>query len=562
MIERWSRDQVLALAPDASSQKAAAGVSAPAKWSGAGVARDALWGECKGSGSKPYRACVDLREPAYRCSCPSRKFPCKHALGLLLLWSADGVPAADEPADWVEEWLADRRERAAKQEAKVAEKVAAIVAAEAASASDRSGASDGSGGSGGYGASGGSGGDDRRARQREERVDAGLADLERWLSDQIAHGIAGARQTALADWDDLSKRLIDAQAPGVAALLTGLSRVFRHEDWPARLLTEYALVHLLAVAHRRSADLPRDLRDTVRSRVGFTTPKEYVLAQPPVRDHWQVIACRDEDRDRLLSRRVWLHGRATGRIALILSFAPVGQPLDSSLVLGTTIDASLCFYPGSAPLRALVAARHSAAPSGGPPSHGVGEADRHSSPASGEAPPRGERAADRHSAAASGEAPFHGVRAADGHSSPASGEVQPGGERAADRYSPPASGGVPPRGERAADRHSAGGVPPHGVRAVDVPRLIADVLARDPWTDSWPLILSDVVPARVDSGWYLADHDPHDPKLENALPLLPGTLWQLAAVSGGHPVTVAAEWTPDGLRLLTTWDERGQVVVL
>ncbi|MGW5633159.1 SWIM zinc finger family protein [Streptosporangium sandarakinum] len=114
MTERWNRDQVLALAPDASSQKAAQGVSSPGKWSGAGATADALWGECRGSGSKPYLACVDLSEPAYRCSCPSRKFPCKHALGLLLLWSAGGVPDAAEPADWAAEWLDRRRDRAAR----------------------------------------------------------------------------------------------------------------------------------------------------------------------------------------------------------------------------------------------------------------------------------------------------------------------------------------------------------------------------------------------------------------------------------------------------------------
>ncbi|MFD1500863.1 SWIM zinc finger family protein, partial [Streptosporangium lutulentum] len=131
MIERWNRDQVLALAPDASSQKAAQGVSSPGKWSGIGSAADSVWGECKGSGSKPYRACVDLSELAYRCSCPSRKFPCKHALGLLLLWSADGVPAAGAPADWVAEWLDQRRERAAK---------ATGLAAEAAEATRAGGA--------------------------------------------------------------------------------------------------------------------------------------------------------------------------------------------------------------------------------------------------------------------------------------------------------------------------------------------------------------------------------------------------------------------------------------
>ncbi len=31
------------------------------------------------------------------------------------------------------------------------------------------------------------------------------------------------------------------------------------------------------------------------------------------------------------------------------------------------------------------------------------------------------------------------------------------------------------------------------------------------------------------------------------------SLWTLLAVSGGNPVTVAGEWTPDGLTALTVW---------
>ncbi|PZG16149.1 SWIM zinc finger family protein, partial [Nonomuraea aridisoli] len=120
MIERWSRDQVLALAPDASSQKAAQGVAAATKWSLRGTTGTVLYGACKGSGAKPYLACVDLSEPAYRCSCPSRKFPCKHALGLLLLWSSDGVPEGEGAApEWVTEWVQARAERAAKAAARI-----------------------------------------------------------------------------------------------------------------------------------------------------------------------------------------------------------------------------------------------------------------------------------------------------------------------------------------------------------------------------------------------------------------------------------------------------------
>lgn len=45
-----------------------------------------LFGECAGSGKNPYFVSVDYideKSPVFRCSCPSRQIPCKHALGLL-----------------------------------------------------------------------------------------------------------------------------------------------------------------------------------------------------------------------------------------------------------------------------------------------------------------------------------------------------------------------------------------------------------------------------------------------------------------------------------------------
>ena len=89
---RWTADQVLALAPDAASRKAGSKLGAAGPWSETGSCDEGtVWGLCRGSGSKPYQTVVDLADaagPAYKCSCPSRKFPCKHALGLLLLWAA------------------------------------------------------------------------------------------------------------------------------------------------------------------------------------------------------------------------------------------------------------------------------------------------------------------------------------------------------------------------------------------------------------------------------------------------------------------------------------------
>ncbi|TDB99135.1 SWIM zinc finger family protein [Actinomadura sp. 7K534] len=338
--ERWSRDQVLGLAPDAASAKAAGSVAKPAKWGGTGCDDEAVWGECQGSGKSVYRAGVDLTEPAFRCSCPSRKIPCKHVLGLLLLWAAGSVE--DGPrAGWVAEWLAERRERADR------------AARRRAAAADRSGDE---------GAGDGRGKDPKTAERRERRVEDGLAELDRWLRDQVAHGLAQAEKAPYRLWDDAARRLVDAQAGGLAGPVKGLAAIPRTPGWPDRLLEEYALLRLLVRAHRRRDELPQGLRETVRSRVGFTVPQDEVVSGGErVRDHWCVTGSRDTAQDLLTTRRVWLRGRRTGRPALVLSFSAPGTSLDASLIVGTEVDAELAFYPGAQPLRALVAERFGAA---------------------------------------------------------------------------------------------------------------------------------------------------------------------------------------------------------
>jgi len=214
-----------------------------------------------------------------------------------------------------------------------------------------------------------------RWEQREARVASGLAELDRWLCDQVRQGLAASQQAGYRHWDDIAARMVDAQAPGLAERLRALAAVpHSGPGWEGRLLEEYALLRLLAVAYRERAALPPPLRDTVRSRIGFTVRRADVLASgQPVRDHWQVLGRRDFDADRLRTRRVWLQGRTSGRYALVLSFAAAGQSLDDSLTVGTAADADLVFYPAAIPLRALVATSRDEIRPGPPPGEDVAE---------------------------------------------------------------------------------------------------------------------------------------------------------------------------------------------
>lgn len=330
----WTADQVAAMAPDPASAKAGQGLASTRKWVLLGRDARALWGECQGSGSKPYQVIVDASEPAFRCSCPSRKFPCKHGLGLLFLYAAQPaqVGEADAEPQWVSDWLAMRDSKAEKK----AEKAAAPPPERAPDPAAQA----------------------KRASQREERVRGGLDDLEQWLNDGVRQGLATARQRPAAEWERVAARLVDAQAAGAARLVRELPGVANGGDaWPGRLLQRMARLHLLVHAARRMETLPEPVAAEVRATLGWTARQEEVLARPGERDTWVVLGARAEMEDKLRVQRTWLRGEATGRTALLLAFAAGGQPLELGPTPGTRMGAELVFYPGALPLRALVRER-------------------------------------------------------------------------------------------------------------------------------------------------------------------------------------------------------------
>lgn len=443
--ERWTTDQVLALAPDDASRKAGGKLAAAGPWSETGADGGAVWGLCKGSGKNPYQTVIDVTGPAFTCSCPSRKFPCKHALGLLLLWAGEGeaVPAGAAP-EWAGPWLAGRREKAERAAA-----TAAGGGGTARTPSDPEAAR-------------------RRAERRLERIASGATELEQRLEDLLRAGLTAAEGGGYRQWDETAARMVDAQAPGLAARVRELGSVATSgaADWPARMLAECALLHLLDQGFLGRERLPAPLAATVRARVGLTTDTAELLTGPEaatVRDRWLVLAQQDSDDSRLTTRRIFLRGERTGRMALHLSFGGGGRPLDVALPPGLVLDADLAYYPGARPLRAALGERHA----------------------------------------------------------------------------PAAPGPVPP-----------------GCGIDAALAAYGDALRDDPWLESWPVVLADVTPVPADdgSGWQLADADG-----ESALPLDPrflgrAGLWQLAAISGGAPVTVFGECGHRGFMPLTAWD--------
>ncbi|MEL6900055.1 MAG: SWIM zinc finger family protein [Cyanobacteria bacterium J06606_4] len=352
MALQWTAEQVLALSPNAIALKRGKALAHPSRWPVLGVQNQTLWGECQTYQKKPYRTIIDLRGPAFCCSCASGQLPCKHAIGLFLLLTEQPTTkqapfeCGKLPA-WGAKWL-ESRAQAAMHTQDGKNQLADDPAAVAAQTQKRL----------------------QRLQKRSHNVEAGITDLEQWLQDIVRAGLAELPARPYQFWDSAAARLVDAQAPGLASRVRALAGIpHSGRGWPERMLKALGQLHLLVQAYRQIEALPLPLQAEVRTQVGFTQTKEALqqLADVPgsqvtsQEDTWQVLGKIVTAEDALKTQRVWLWGLQTQRMALVLSFAHGRrQSLDSSLVPGACVRGKLIFYPGTGVQRALVASRQAA----------------------------------------------------------------------------------------------------------------------------------------------------------------------------------------------------------
>jgi hypothetical protein len=325
MSESWTPERILALAPDSSSASAGRGLASKKNWVTLGKTDNAIWGECQGSGKNPYQTRIDPLEPTFKCSCPSRKFPCKHGLGLFLLLQSDTAAFTQEtPPAWVTEWLEGRNKRTEAKETKKAEVAADPKATE------------------------------KRIAARAKKVSAGLEELQVLLHDLVRTGLSSVQNKPYSFWDVTAARLIDAQAPGVARMVRELAGIASGgEGWADRLLERLGKIHLLCEAYSRIESLPKTVQADVRSAIGFTQSQDELLEQTGILDHWQVLGIVEERLDRLRSRRAWLRGE-TGQYAMLLDFAHGNLPFERILESSSILAGELVYFPSNQPTRAVI----------------------------------------------------------------------------------------------------------------------------------------------------------------------------------------------------------------
>lgn len=196
-MRQMDEQQITAMAPNANAVANARKISRGGGFIKLEHSADDTYyaGSCKGSGSSVYGVSVDFcpdGAPVCRCSCPSRQFPCKHALALLMeMGQGRQWEICEIPRD-----ILDKRARKEAREHPASEGKAPEKAVK------RTGKA-------------------ARTKKIKKQLE-GLELAERMVRELVESGLGTLRGTPAKVYQDLAKQLGDYYLPGPQRLIQSL----------------------------------------------------------------------------------------------------------------------------------------------------------------------------------------------------------------------------------------------------------------------------------------------------------------------------------------------------
>ena len=332
MQVNWTSEYVYGFAPDMASIQASKKQQNPSNWSELGYNEEALWGKVRGSGTRDYHTQIDFKQVSFKCSCPSRKFPCKHglALGILFVEDLNLFHKSDSP-EWVNNWISKRRDKAQKDIAHQASDP--LETAEELKKSKKKQEAK-----------------EKRRQKRIENVTHGLNALKYRLQDLVCQGLMTIDDPYLF-WEDIGARLVDAQA-------TNLAKRVREIPYfcltPEQLLAEIGEIYLLCMAWINRHQLSNEELEDLKVAIGFPIAQADLQHLKGIDDHWLVIGIEEEQDQQLSILKQWLCAAQTGQIIVTISYIMSYQSHPLLLEFGQIYQAEAVRYLGTNNQRALL----------------------------------------------------------------------------------------------------------------------------------------------------------------------------------------------------------------
>lgn len=321
-MSKLTKEQAESFAPDSGTLSRGRKIAKPSAYRDIGADDRAIWGTALGSST--YLSMVDLHGPAFKCSCPVKKLPCKHIMGLMLLVADDeSVIESEQQPEELQQWLSKRETAAvAKQNRKTGE----VKDPEAQA---------------------------KRAAKRESNIDAGVEALSLFLEDVLTVGLADAGKRARDVWDNVQRRLVDAQAGGLANRVENLRElVAQGAGSTEETLAAMSQLNLLCRSWTNRHALPAEQQAHLCQLVGWKQNQTPVQADSC--EEWIVLSNGRRYEYDLYSQSVWMLESGGTRFARLLHFAKasIGASLPGGYASGCCLQGTLTFHSTWNPIRA------------------------------------------------------------------------------------------------------------------------------------------------------------------------------------------------------------------
>ena len=300
-----------------------------------------LFGLCQGSGKEPYLCSADFAAPesvVYRCSCPSRQFPCKHSLGLLYAFvQGNKFTVAEIP----EQLAAKRDKTAARVEKKKEEADKPKTVNKAALA--------------------------KKIKVQLE----GIHHLEKLTLDLMRLGIGNMNAKSAREIEEQAKQLGNAYLPGAQAALHNYTKLFyleageeksakQRESIYSEALDQLGRLHSLVKQGRayltrrlEDADLKPETETSIAAWLGQAWQLRELKDAGLVQNNVELIQLAfnsydDVARKEYVDIGIWMN-LASGHIQITQNFRPykaVKHIKSDDSFFEVAQVSELCVYPG------------------------------------------------------------------------------------------------------------------------------------------------------------------------------------------------------------------------
>ena len=310
----WTTEQILGLAPDQFTLRASRGVADQQRWVSLHQDGATLWGIFPNGRQKTGETAVFLPSLSLTCSCNSRKFPCRHSVGLLLLWQQQAKQFTSHPPL---RHLATWAKQQQMQHNRSAEEHGRILLTQP-------------------------------PKQRLEQLQAGLHELELWLTDMVRHGLASLSDRPKSYWETMAHRLVDAQATALAQELRSMANIpITQPNWPEDYLKRIGRLYLIIQGFHNYDQLSAATQADLQTAVGWL-PQPTDEAEQHT-DNWLVLGRQQELLGKQTRHITWLWGEASQKTAQLIEPGQTTRPAGTCLATDSVWHGTLRFAPGNWP---------------------------------------------------------------------------------------------------------------------------------------------------------------------------------------------------------------------